>query len=206
MSAGVALPDRVTVLTCIGCGAMGRQERCEGDCAEHKLVLVREEDYDALVAAAGAARAQVRRLAPVARRFAELDDDAPTALPALRERARRALRGEDDLDRPRAGTVTGWWCDRCGNVDMPQPCLGVCVWRPADWVGLALYERRLELAEPDVRAARALRRFLARAAHLTPRAGQWERNREALRVQALEALGPGPRRQGAAPDPGDTGS
>jgi hypothetical protein len=25
-----ALPDRVTALTCIGCAAMGRQERCEG--------------------------------------------------------------------------------------------------------------------------------------------------------------------------------
>ncbi len=166
---------------------MGRQERCEGDCTEHRLVLVSEEDYDAMLAAAAGARAQAERLAPLVRRFVETRD-ARAAVLALREDARRALRDEDSLDWTRPDTVTAWWCDRCGNADMPQPCLGVCVWRPANWVGAALFERRLELAEPDLRAARALRRFLARVAHLTPRAGQWERNREALRAQAHEAL------------------
>jgi hypothetical protein len=45
-SAVVTLPDRVTVLTCIGCGAIGREERCDGDCSEHKLLLVSAVDYD----------------------------------------------------------------------------------------------------------------------------------------------------------------
>ena len=84
--------------------------------------------------------------------------------------------------------MTGWWCAQCGNVDMPQPCIGVCVWRPADWVNLALYERRLRLAEPGLRAARSLSGFLARAAAVTPRAGEWQRNLDAFRAQARAAL------------------
>jgi hypothetical protein len=71
---------------------------------------------------------------------------------------------------------------------MPQPCIGICVWRPADWVSLALYERQLRLAEPGLRAARSLNAFLARAAAVTPRAGEWQRNLDALRAQARAAL------------------
>ena len=194
-SAAVTLPDRVTVLTCIGCGAMGREERCDGDCSEHKLLLVTAADYDELLGAAHAARVRAARLAAVVRQFAEADaqpHDPRDALLRMRESARRALRdggrGEDRTDWASPGTVTGWWCARCGNVDMPQPCIGVCVWRPADWVNLALYERQLRLAEPGLRAARSLSGFLARVAAVTPRAGQWRRNREALQAQARAAL------------------
>ena len=48
LRAPATLPDCVTVLTCIGCGAMGREERCDGDCSEHKLLLVSAIDYDVL--------------------------------------------------------------------------------------------------------------------------------------------------------------
>ena len=53
----MTLPDRVTVLTCIGCGAMGREERCDGACSKHKLVLVSAVDYEDARAAAVTARA-----------------------------------------------------------------------------------------------------------------------------------------------------
>jgi hypothetical protein len=110
----------------------------------------------------------------------------------LRDVARRALRdggrGERRSDWASPATVTGWWCAQCGNVDMPQPCIGVCVWRPADWVNLDLYERQLKLADPGLRAARSLSGFLARVAAVTPRAGQWQRNLDALRAQARRAL------------------
>jgi hypothetical protein len=72
---------------------------------------------------------------------------------------------------------------------MPQPCIGVCLWRAADWVNLALYDHQLTLAEPGLRAARSLSGWLARVAAVTPRAGQWRRNREALQTQARAALG-----------------
>jgi hypothetical protein len=190
---GVALPDRVTVLTCIGCGAMGRQERCETACSEHKLVLVRAADHEEMLAAAATARARAALLAPIAREFADTEVGEPhEAFAALRERARRMLleTGPEPqrTDWAAPDTVTGWWCAECGNVDMPQPCIGVCVWRPADWVNVTVYERQLALAEPALRAARALRRFVARAAAVIPRDGQWERNQEALRVQADAAL------------------
>jgi hypothetical protein len=193
--AAVVLPDRVTVLTCIGCGAMGREERCDRGCSEHKLPLVRAADYDELLAAAEAARVQAARLASVARAFAEAEEqptDPRVALLRMRDSARRGLRdaGPDQhrTDWASPDTVTGWWCVQCGNVDMPQPCIGVCIWRPADWIKLALYERQLNLAEPALRAARSLSRFLARVAAVTPRADQWQRNWEALRLQARAAL------------------
>jgi hypothetical protein len=186
--AAVELPDRVTVLTCLGCGAMGRQERCGGNCTEHRLVLVSAADYDAQIAAAQAARDRAARLAPVVRGLAEADAGPPdprAALLKLREEARGALReaGRAAGSSP-PETVTGWWCHRCGNVDLPQPCIGVCVWRPQEWVNVSLLER----AARDLGAARALDRFLARVVAVTPAAGQWERNWEALQVQARAAL------------------
>jgi hypothetical protein len=194
-SSAVSLPDRVTVLTCIGCGAMGREERCDGECSEHKLLLLSAVDYDELLGAAHAARIRSARLASTVREFADAHaqpGDPRDALLRLHDVARRAMgdggRDERPTDWSPPATVTGWWCAECGNVDMPQPCIGVCVWRPADWVGLALYERQFRLAEPHLRAARALSRFLARAGAVTPRVGEWQRNLDALRAQARAAL------------------
>jgi len=174
---------------------MGREERCEGACSEHKLPLVSAADYDELLGAADAARTHAERLASAVRPFADAQagsDDSPDAFLRLRAGARAALRdgGRDERDSDWASpaTVTGWWCAQCGNVDMPQPCIGVCVWRPADWVNLALYERQLSLAEPGLRAVRSLSGFLARVATVTPRAGEWQRNWDALRTQARAAL------------------
>jgi hypothetical protein len=175
---------------------MGREERCDGNCSEHKLVLVDAVDYDELLGAAHAARVRAARLASVVRLFADpyaQGGDPRDLLLTLRERARQALRdgGRDEPPHPESvspATVTGWWCARCGNVDMPQPCIGVCVWRPADWVRLALYELQLGLAEPSLRASRSLGRFLARVAAVTSRAGESRRNLDAFRAQARMAL------------------
>jgi hypothetical protein len=148
-SSAVSLPDRVTVLTCIGCGAMGREERCDGECSEHKLLLLSAVDYDVLLGAAHAARIRSARLASTVREVADAhaQPGAPRdALLRLPDVARRARGDGGRHARPPDGsppaTVTGWWCAECGNVDLPQPCIGVWVWRPADWVGLALYERQ----------------------------------------------------------------
>ncbi len=174
---------------------MGRDERCEGDCSEHKLVLVSAVDHDDLLRAADAARIRAARLAAAVRPFAAAHSrpgDPVHALVELRDGAGRALhdggRVESRTDWASPATVIGWWCAQCGNVDMPQPCIGVCIWRPADWVSLALYERQLRLAELDLRAVRSLGGFLARAAAVTPRAGEGQRNRDAFRAQARAAL------------------
>jgi hypothetical protein len=174
---------------------MGREQRCDGQCSEHKLVLVSAVDHEAMLRAAHAARVRTARLVPAVRAFAGApagSRDPRDALLELRDVARRALRdggrAEPRTDWATPATVTGWWCARCGNVDMPQPCIGVCVWRPADWVSLALYERGLGPAEADLRAARSLSGFLARAAAVTPRAGEWQRNLDVFRAQARVAL------------------
>jgi hypothetical protein len=62
------------------------------------------------------------------------------------------------------------------------------VWKPAEWVNLALYERQRRLAEPWIRAERALSRFLTRARSVRPRPGQELRHRAALREHAAGAL------------------
>jgi hypothetical protein len=174
---------------------MGREERCDGDCSEHKLVLVNAVDYDELLGATHAARVRAARLASAVRLFADPHaqrGDPRDALMRLRGAARRALRdGGRDVPRPdwdAPATVTGWWCSRCGNVDMPQPCIGVCVWRPANWVNLGLYQHQLRRAEPSLRAARSLDRFLARVAAVTPRPGESQRNLDVFRAQARMAL------------------
>lgn len=124
--------------------------------------------------------------------------DPRDELAELRRAKPRASRdagaGPDSVDGFSPDTVTGWWCHRCGNVDMPQPCLGVCVWRPAYWV------ERQRLAAPagpgraGAASRQSLRHFVARAAAVSPRRGQWARNREALLEQARAALAdPGKR-------------
>lgn len=184
----VQLPDQVTVLTCIGCGAMGRQERCEGSCSEHRLLLVGKSDLDALSAAEEAARDRLQALLPS---LAALDDPVATenTLPQLQEAARRALQAAPPAPDPRAWAdpeaVTGWWCAECGNVDLPSPCIGVCVWQPAEWVSLAHFDRELDRARSSLEPERTLSRFLTRVTRIRPRPGQAQRNWDALRAEGL---------------------
>jgi hypothetical protein len=188
----VALPERVTVLTCIGCGAMGREQRCV-NCSEHKLELVSATDYEQMLVAAETARERAEQLAGAVRRFAELKPQEVSGADRklLRESAREALQRARPilaLPEPEPDWVTGWWCAECGNVDLPQPCIGVCVWRPAEWISRASYEQQRRLAEPWWRADRALSAFLSRARLVAPRPGHEARHWRALREQAVRAL------------------
>jgi hypothetical protein len=112
----------------------------------------------------------------------------------VQDRARSALRrysGADEeeveLQEP-AEPATTWWCAECGGIDAPQPCLGICIWRPVEWVNRAVYEQQRE----RVLAARAtelrMSRLLRRLASVTPRHGQWERGWRVLQAEAQEAL------------------
>jgi hypothetical protein len=103
----------------------------------------------------------------IVRRVADARPSDPRgALLELQPGAREALRGlaVEDVDWSSPDTVTSWW------------------------VSIALYDRRLELAEPSLRAARSLCRFLARFGAVVPRPDQWRRNREALQAQARAPL------------------
>jgi hypothetical protein len=42
------------------------------------------------------------------------------------------------------------------RVDAPQPCIGVCIWRPAEWIDAACYEHERSRAAADRQAERSL--------------------------------------------------
>jgi hypothetical protein len=188
---------RLTIPACIGCGAMRQDQGCPEACSERRLELVRGSDYDQLTRVAAACRARILGLRPVAAELARAEP-APgewkAAYEALQQSARSALRGfrpaasgSDDPLSP-ADTVVVWRCKDCGGLDAPQPCIGVCIWRPAVWVDATSHESARSRAAADREAERSLAGLLGRLAFATPRAGQWEQSLRALQVQARRAV------------------
>lgn len=196
-------PDRLIIPACIGCGAMRQDEACPVACAERRVELVNAGDFDRLAIAAADCHARVRGLRAVAGDLARTEPARgqwQAAYQAFQQSARSALRrfspprgGQDD-PAPAARTVVVWRCPNCGGVDAPQPCIGVCIWRPAQWVDAACYEAERTRALADRQAERSLARLLRTLAFTTPRTGQWERNWHALQSQARQLL-PGPDRR-----------
>lgn len=190
-------PDRLTIPACIGCGAMRKDQTCPVPCAERRAELVSAGIYDRLAAAATACRARVSGLRAVAAELAgadPADGEEEAAYRALQQSARSALRrfslppGHPDDPFSPAPAVVVWRCPDCGGVDAPQPCLGVCIWRPAQWVDAARYEAERSRALASQQAERSLSGLLRALAFTTPRPGQWERNWRALQSRARQAL------------------
>ncbi len=196
-SCEVGQPCRLTIPACIGCGAMRLDQGCPGDCAERRLELVRGGDYDQLADAAAACRARIQGLRPVVAELARAEPEPggwQAAYEALQQSARSALRrfkpapaGRDDPLSP-ADTVVVWRCRNCGGLDAPQPCIDVCIWRPAVWVDAACHESARSAAAADHEVERSLAGLLGRLAFATPHAGHWEQGLRALQLQARHAL------------------
>lgn len=194
-------PDRLTIPACIGCGAMRKDQTCPVACAEHRVDLVNAGDYDRLAASAAACRVRVRGLRGVVAELAgaqPADGEWQASYQAVQESARSALRrftppGGSPADLfPAAPAVVVWRCPDCGGVDAPQPCIGVCIWRMAQWVDAATYEAERSRALGDCQAERSLASLLRTLAFTTPRPGQWERSMRALQARARQARYPGP--------------
>lgn len=199
-------PVRITVPTCIGCGAMAVAGTCESGCREDKLVLVRAAAVDTLTNLDLEARRSLEALLPVCE---ELIRDNPRSGPgadqvrayARREHAQAALRrirrpsqaAGEDVQEP-AKPITVWSCSRCGGLDAPQPCLGICLWRPVEWVDQGSYESERSRVLPNLEAADRLRSLIHRLAFVTPRPGAQERSLRAFRAEAerLMATPPSP--------------
>jgi hypothetical protein len=191
------VPDRLTIPTCIGCGAMAIFGTCETGCTEQKLELVRAAADDALLAHASVARLHIAEFGAVAERLADprpSADEVKDAYWALQEHARAALRrhpdGEDpgaDPSKPAEPAIT-WWCPDCGKLEAPQPCLGICVWRRVEWVNQEVYEQHRQNTLAELEQEDRLRRLLRRLTLVTPRPGQWHRSWNALRAEAQRAL------------------
>lgn len=153
--------------------------------------------------AAALTQAQTAILRSVAALRPPLDELAQGSVPAvereaayddLRTRARACLETAVDerivafaLDAP-AEPVVAWWCDRCGGVDAPQPCLGICVWHDVDWTPYDTYT----LLRERVIAAYAVyareRSLIWRLVHTTPRRGHHSQTWDAYAAAAAELV------------------
>jgi hypothetical protein len=71
-----------------------------------------------------------------------------------------------------------WQCIGCGRIEDPQPCVGICQDKPAEYVLAADHDRALE----------ALARVVRAIAQTTPREGEAARHWKALQDRAREAL------------------
>lgn len=197
MPAGDEEPNGFAVPTCAGCGAMCRPGTCPAGCAEHKLLLARASTVAALT------QAQTSILRSVAALRTPLDELANGTVPAveweaayddLRARARAGLETAVDerivtflLDTP-AEPVVAWWCNRCGGVDAPQPCLGICVWHSVDWTPYDTYARLRERVIAAYEMYRRERSLVWRLVHTTPRRGQHSQTWLAYAAAAAELV------------------
>jgi hypothetical protein len=165
---------------------------CKTGCSESKLELVRAAAHDSLVSAQAHARAYADAFAEIADLPASVEPpggEHESAYLSVQAAARAALRLHPDADRPDvrdpAEPATVWWCERCGGIDAPQPCLGICVWRPVEWVNRTVYENQRERALSELERERHLRRLVRQVAFVTPRSGGWEASWDALRAAAV---------------------
>jgi len=173
---------------------MGTPGTCQRGCREVRLDLARAAAYDSLVAAEAVARDGADAFAPLVRRLAS-GTPAPAgtevAYRELQAEARAALRRHPpaaiEIGQP-SEPATTWWCPECGGIDAPQPCLGVCVWRPVEWVTRERYDEARALALGELERERPLRGLLRRIAFATPRPDHWEESWRVLHAEALRSL------------------
>jgi hypothetical protein len=191
------VPERLTVPTCIGCGAMSEFGTCDMGCSEHKLELVRAAVHDssAVLGSSAHARAEVfRSVVAELARLQPAGEDWEGAYRTVQATARANLHrypsvvGQDIQFEEAAEPVTTWWCAECSGLDAPQPCLGVCIWRPVEWVSRAVYEHQRKRTLAEREAELRLRGLIRRVALITPREGQWERGWQVLQAEAQAAL------------------
>ena len=193
------LPERLVVPTCVGCGAMGEYGTCETGCIERKLELVRAAASDAVADAASRAAVRADAFGAVAEALLGETPPGGDGYRSLQAWARAALVQHPDTDHdeewaePSEPAIT-WWCKECGGIDAPQPCLGICVWRPVEWVNRAVYEQAREQAFVQRAREQRLRVLLRRLATVTPRPDHWQENWSAFAADARTAIAisPGP--------------
>jgi hypothetical protein len=187
-------PERLTISTCIGCGAMSLPGECAGGCGrERKLELVAGSELDELVNLEHEAGQRAQRLAAVLSRFLDLPDEELSnellgaARAALHEHERDHS-GALEVLATEPEPVVSWWCEQCGGVDAPAPCLGICVRRPAQWASLDALRRRGEMTAARLQTERRLAAVVRTLVLTRPRPGSESRHWQAEREMATLAL------------------
>jgi hypothetical protein len=201
----VAASLRITAPRCIGCGAIETWGTCESGCCEERLDLVTAVEYDETVAASEASARRIAALRDAVRAVAALSRDGGDDAERW-DRARRVARAAlerhrapaADLEAPEV--VTTWTCPDCLAVSAPQPCIGVCIRRPVDWVPAADHAAAGQELDRRTALERDLRGALTLVAFVAPRDGRWEDAWRAFRerafVDSTDDGGAGPGRPG----------
>lgn len=71
--------------------------------------------------------------------------------------------------------MTAWQCIGCGRIEGPQPCIGICQDRKAEFVYAVDYDRlSADLAQTQ-RKLDTMTAVIRQIAGTTPRSGGWER-------------------------------
>jgi hypothetical protein len=192
-----AAPERMTVRTCFGCGAMGALGECDTGCREQQLELVRAAAFDDVAAVRASAHACVDAFLAVVETLAWRQPpaaDYESAYRSLQERARAVLRRyprppvEDVVLDGATVSATATWCEDCGAIESFQPCMEVCIWRPVEWVSASSYSDLRERALAQVAIESRLRGLLSRVAWVTPLDGEWRTCWRVLAAEARRAL------------------
>lgn len=179
-----AIADPLLVATCIACGARTRYGTCPGGCDDVPLDLVERAAVTAQRAWLDALSARVARLREIS---AALGDDT-VGWDDLRARARAALiPGLPERPDP-PEVVEAWGCPRCGRVDAPQPCLGVCIGRPVEMTDAAAYRDLAERSAALADVERELAAVVRLLAHVTPRGGRGDETRMALTARTAKGF------------------
>ena len=179
-----ALTRHLPVAMCIGCGARSHEAQCPDGCIDLPLDLVDVDDLVAIATRAEALEERVAKLREVAR---ALLDDGPGDWSSVQERARAAVRVAVP-EAPEVDAIEGWGCPRCGRVDAPQPCLGICVRRPGMVADVAEYREYAAQAERTAEVDRTLSAFAHVVGGVHPRPGREQQTVESLKARARALL------------------
>lgn len=177
------LTRHLPVATCIGCGARNHNAECAEGCTDQALDLVDVDDLVVIATRAEALEERTAELREVARTL--LDDTVDWD--AVRQRARAAVLMEVPA-APEVEVIEGWGCPRCGRVDAPQPCLGICIRRPGLVADIAEYREYAAEAQRLTEIDEPLAAFAHVVAGVRPRPGREQQTVESLRSRARRLL------------------
>lgn len=182
------MPDTLTthlaVATCIGCGARSRSGECADGCVDVALDLVDVADLALVVERAEALTTRTTALRELALVVAR---DAPFTWATVRERAHKVVLLPVP-PVPDLAVIEAWGCPRCGRIDAPQPCLGVCVRHPGVVADVSEYRRLAEITAQLVADDHAFTTLARLLATVTPRPGHEQSTLTAVRSRAQELL------------------
>jgi hypothetical protein len=173
-------------------------ESCPRTCRESKLELISGGEYDEVTTAAAACRIRIDELMPVVEELASADTghaDCRGLYESARKRGRAVLQAAGKPARDgshgeawSAETTVVWRCPDCGGLEATQLCIGICVWRPLEWVEAGAFATERAQALRDIELERSLFDLVSRFARVNPRNGEWERNWRAFQGQARMVL------------------